>query len=146
MNQFNGIGNLTRDPETSVTQGGVDSCRFSIAINRPKDPNGVTEADFIPCRAYGKRANVISQYCRKGTKLGITGRMRTYTYSDKETGAKKSGFEILVDDFTFLPSSNPNRSEFGEAHSDMYGATHHDLNSPNDPNAFTVVENEELPF
>lgn len=146
MNQFNGIGNLTRDPETNTTQNGTAYCKFVIAINRPKDPEGKSEADFINCRAYGNRANVIAQYCKKGSKLGVTGKLRTFTYADRETGEKKRGFEILVDDFTFLPSSNPNRIEYGESHSDMYGATHHDVDRPTDANAFVIADDEDLPF
>lgn len=146
MNCFNGVGNLTHDPETRVTQSGIDETKFTIAINRPKTQDGESIADFIPIKAYKNKAAMCAQYLKKGRKVAVTGKIHTYTY-EKE-GVRKSGFEVVLDEITFLPSSNPDRTNLGDVHSDIYGAAHYDLNEEKINEHFTVVDipDEELPF
>lgn len=139
MNHWSGIGNLTRDPESSFTDSGVAVCKFTIAVNRPKDENGQQRADFIPVRAYNKRASLCREYLRKGRKVGVVGKLQTYTYTDKE-GIKRSGFEILLSDLTFLPSSDTNRPNLGDVHSDDGAA------QPNFGDSFDDFDDEKLPF
>lgn len=143
MNDWHGVGNLTRDPESSVTQSGKDSCKFTIAVNRPKNANGESEADFFLIRCYNARAKTCTQYLRKGSKVAVSGPIRTYSYDDN--GVRRYGFYVEADDVNFLPASNPNKGQFGDVHSDLYGAAHHDLNDPN-PATYTAVETDELPF
>ncbi len=141
MNTWSGIGNLVRDPEASVTQSGTDVCKFTVAVNRPKDANGNTQADFIPVRALGKRAALCREYLRKGRKIGIVGKLHTYTYTTQE-GQKRSGFEVLLDDITFLPSGDANKSQFGDVHADD-GVVHHDVSGDG---GFVQVDDDDLPF
>lgn len=143
MNVFSGVGNLTRDPESSVTSSGVDVCKFTIAINRPKGPNEESQADFIPVRAYKRLAAICREYLRKGSKVAVVGKLQTYMYTAQD-GSRRSGFEVLANEVTFLPSANPNSAKYGDIHSDMYGAAHHDLDDPS--SGFTQVEDYKLPF
>lgn len=139
MNTWNGIGNLVRDPESSVTQFGIDVCKFTIAVNRPKDVNGQAQADYIPIRAIGKRAALCREYLKKGRKVGIVGKLQTYSFTTHE-GQKRNGFEILLEDLTFLPSGDANKPQFGDIHADD-GVVHHDVGRE-----FTQVDDGELPF
>lgn len=141
VNQWSGIGNLCRGPEASVSQSGTDICKFTIAVNRAKDANGQSQTDFIPVRAFGRRAALCREYLRKGRKVGIIGKLQTYSYTTQD-GQKRNGFEILLDDITFLPSGDPNKTQFGDVHSDD-GVVHHDVGT-ND--GFIEVYDEELPF
>ena len=102
MNVFNGIGRLTKDVDLRYSQSGTAVARFSIAINRPfKNQNGEQEVDFINCIAFGKRAETIAQYVKKGHRIGITGSIMTGNYVNKE-GQRVYTTDINVSDFTFL--------------------------------------------
>ena len=104
MNVFNGIGRLTKDVDMKYTPNGLAVARFTIAINRPfKNQNGEQEVDFINCVAFGKRAETIAQYVRKGHRIGITGSVQTGSY-EKE-GRTIYTTDINVSGFTFLESA-----------------------------------------
>ena len=104
MNVFNGIGRLTKDVDMKYTPNGLAVARFTIAINRPfKNENGNYEADFINCIAFGKRAETIAQYARKGHRIGVTGSIMTGSY-EKE-GQKVYTTDVNVTGFTFLESA-----------------------------------------
>ena len=104
MNVFNGIGRLTKDVDMKYTPSGLAVARFTIAINRPfKNANGNYEADFINCVVFGKRAETIAQYAKKGHRIGITGSIMTGSY-EKE-GQKVYTTDVNVTGFTFLEST-----------------------------------------
>lgn len=104
MNVFNGIGRLTKDVDMKYTPNGLAVARFTIAINRPfKNQNGEQEVDFINCVAFGKRAETIAQYAKKGHRIGITGSIMTGSY-EKE-GQKVYTTDVNVTGFTFLESA-----------------------------------------
>ena len=65
------VGNLTRDPQFSKTQSGKSFTRFTVAVNRRF--GGKDEADFVSCVAWEKTADIISQYAKKGTTVGVEG-------------------------------------------------------------------------
>jgi single-strand DNA-binding protein len=79
MNQFNGIGRLTKDPEIRSTNNGKKVARYTIAIDRQGEG-----ADFIPCIAWEKGADFVEKFLHKGMKIGVTGRIQTGNYKDKE--------------------------------------------------------------
>jgi len=104
MNVFTGIGRLTKDVDMKYTPSGLAVARFTIAINRPfKNQNREQEVDFINCVAFGKRAETIAQYVRKGHRIGITGSVQTGSY-EKE-GRTIYTTDINVSGFTFLESA-----------------------------------------
>lgn len=104
MNVFTGIGRLTKDVDMKYTPNGLAVARFTIAINRPyKNENGDYQADFINCVAFGKRAETIAQYVKKGHRIGITGSVQTGSY-EKE-GRTIYTTDINVSGFTFLESA-----------------------------------------
>ena len=103
MNHFVGIGRLTRDPEVRYTQSGKACAKFTLAIDRRKSSDGNQQADFISCVAWEKIAEVISQYCTKGKKIAVEGRIQTRSY-DAQDGNKRYVTEVVVQSMEFCDS------------------------------------------
>lgn len=103
MNHWVGIGRLTRDPEVRYTQSGKACARFTLAIDRRKSADGNQQADFIPCVAWEKTAEVISQYTGKGRKIAVEGRIQTRSYDAKD-GTKRYATEVVVQSMEFCDS------------------------------------------
>lgn len=93
-------GRLTKDPELKHGASGTAYCKFTLAVNRMKkdDP-----ADFILCSAFGKTAELIAEYVKKGNKLGVQGRLQQDTY--EKDGEKISKTGVTVDKIEFLESN-----------------------------------------
>jgi len=105
------IGNLTRDPELRSLPSGVKVCSFSLATNRVwKDKNGAKQeaADYHNIVVFGRQAETVAQYMRKGSSILVEGRMQTRSWDDKETGQKKYRTEIVADRTQFGPKSSSN--------------------------------------
>ena len=105
-------GRLTKEPELKHGASGTAYCKFTLAVNRMKkdDP-----ADFIFCSAFGKTAELIAEYVKKGHQLGVQGRLQQDTY--EKDGEKISKTGVTVDKIEFLESnktesttSNPKKS------------------------------------
>jgi single-strand DNA-binding protein len=110
------FGNLTRDPELKSLPSGIKVVSFGLATNRTwKDKNGVKQENtsFHNIVAFGKTAEVMAQYLKKGSSAFIEGRIETRSWDDKNDGTKKYRTEIIVDNFQFGPSSGGPRSEGG---------------------------------
>lgn len=99
------MGNLTRDPETRTTPSGQSVTNFSLAVNRTwKDQNGNQQeaVSFIDCVAWGKPGEIITQYVGKGRPILVSGRLDQRSWDDKDSGAKRSKVEVIVEDFNFI--------------------------------------------
>lgn len=108
MNKVELVGRLTRDPEVRYTQGENASAiaRFSVAVNRRfKNAEGNYDADFINCVAFGKSAEFIEKYFRKGMAIGISGRIQTGNYTNKD-GVKVYTTDVVVEEAEFVESKN----------------------------------------
>ena len=79
------------------TQSGKAFATFSLAVDRRKDKDGNKTADFIPCVAWDKLAEVIANNLTKGRRIGIEGRLQTRTY-EAQDGTKRSAFDIVVNE------------------------------------------------
>ncbi len=112
MANFNKVilaGNLTRDPELRYTPKGTAVAKLGMAINRSwttETGEKREEATFVDVDAFGKQAEVISQYLRKGRSLLVEGRLRLESWDDKQTGAKRSKLGVVLESFSFLDSGN----------------------------------------
>lgn len=100
------MGRLVRDPETRYSQGGNQTaiCRYTLAVDRPKDKNGDRKADFINCIAFGNRGEFAQKYLKKGTQIAVCGRIQTGSY--EKNGQKVYTTDIIVDEHFFCGSSN----------------------------------------
>jgi single-strand DNA-binding protein len=97
-------GNLTRDPEVRSLPSGGQVTSFSLATNRVyKDREGTKQeaTEFHNVVAFGRSAELIAQYMKKGRPLFVEGRIQTRSWDDKETGKKNYRTEIVVDNFQF---------------------------------------------
>jgi single-strand DNA-binding protein len=110
MASFNRVilaGNLTRDPELRYTPKGTAIARLGIACNRKwKSETGEMkeEVTFVDVDAFGKTAETIGQYLKKGRPILIEGRLRYDTWEDKQSGQKKSKLGVVLENFQFLDS------------------------------------------
>ena len=109
MNHFVGIGRLTRDPEVRYTQSGKACAKFTLAVDRRRSGDGNQQADFIQCVAWEKTAEVISQYCTKGKKIAVEGRIQTRSY-DANDGTKRYVTEVVVNNMEFCDSKGSGTS------------------------------------
>ena len=103
MNSVNLIGRLTKDVDLRYTQSGLAVGRFSVAIDRPKKDGQDNGADFPNCVAYGKTAENLANYVHKGEMVGVTGCIRTGSYTGKD-GRKVYTTDISVASVQFLNS------------------------------------------
>ena len=103
MNKVVLIGRLTKDPEVRSTQSGLAVGRYTLAVDRPFKRDGEPTADFISCVAFGKQAEFLQKYCRKGLKLGVTGRIQTGSYT-KQDCTKVYTTDVIVDSQEFVES------------------------------------------
>ena len=100
------IGNLTRDPELRSLPSGIKVCSFSLATNRVwKDKNGAKQesADYHNVVVFGRQAETVAQYMKKGNSMLVEGRMQTRSWDDKNSGEKKYRTEIVADRVQFGP-------------------------------------------
>lgn len=100
------IGNLTRDPELKSLPSGIKVCSFSLATNRVwKDKNGAKQesADYHNIVVFGRQAETVAQYMKKGSSILVEGRMQTRSWEDKSSGEKKYRTEIIADRTQFGP-------------------------------------------
>lgn len=119
------MGNLTRDPELRNTPSGASVCSFTVAVNRNfKDNSGnLQEAvSFIDCVAWNKPGEIIAQYAKKGTGIFVSGRLDQRSWEDKNTGARRSRVEIVVEDFNFMSNTNRNNNNGYAAEDSNSGA------------------------
>ena len=107
MNKVILMGRLTRDPEVRYSAGdnAMAVARFSLAVDRRRRANGGDEqtADFINCVSFGKTAEFAEKYLRKGTKLLVTGRIQTGSYTNKD-GVKVYTTDVVVEEQEFAES------------------------------------------
>lgn len=109
------VGNLTRDVELRYTPKGSAVAEVGIAVNRKwKTESGdqMEEVSFFNVVCWGKQAEILAQYTRKGAPLLIDGRLKQEIWEDKQTREKKSAVKIIAESFTFLGSND--RGEAGE--------------------------------
>lgn len=99
-------GNLTRDPELRAMPSGMNVANFSIATNRvfkDKDGKKQEQTDFHNVVVFGRQADTVSQYLKKGSGVFIEGHMQTRSWDDKKTGEKKYRTEVVAERVQFGP-------------------------------------------
>ena len=101
MNTVNLYGRISQAPELRAINNESFVCRFSIAVNRAYKSENGPDADFFECVVFGKRAQVIEKYFKKGSRIAITGRIENNNYTDKN-GVKHYANSIVVNDFDFV--------------------------------------------
>ena len=109
MNNIVLIVRMTKDPELKYTSTGKGNTRFTLAVSRNKD-----EADFINCVAWEKTGETIAEYFRKGSQIGVQGRLSVRSY--EQNGENKWIAEVIVEKFDFIGSNNPSNGGGSYSH------------------------------
>ncbi|KRQ86030.1 Single-stranded DNA-binding protein SsbB [Caloramator mitchellensis] len=129
MNNWVGIGRLTKDPEIRYTAGeGIAIANFTIAVDRNyKNAQGEREADFIPVVCFRKLAELVANNLTKGRLVAVSGAIQTSSYTAQD-GTKRYKTEVVADEVKFLdrPKPTTNRQQ-------------------TDNDGFIPIEGEELP-
>lgn len=142
LNQVTLIGRLTRDPEQKALPNGTAVANFSIATSRTwkdaKTNEKKEETEFHNCVAFGRTAEVIGQYLKKGQLVNVVGRLQTRSWEDKDTKKKVYRTEIIVDQMQMGPKAGnaggETRSQADDSHesSDGVDAPAEEKQNPDD--------------
>ena len=143
MNKVILMGRLTRDPDVRYTTGEkqMTIARFTLAVDRRFKREGEPDADFIGCTAFGKTAEFAEKYLKQGTKVAVTGRIQTGSYTNKD-GVKVYTTDVVIEECEFAESKNASgNSGFSQGRPEPDAAVGDGfMNIPDG------VEDEGLPF
>lgn len=105
------MGRLTRDPDIRYTQGDkpMAIAKYTLAVDRRFKKDGEPTADFIPCTCFGKNAEFAEKYLRQGTKIAVSGRIQTGSYTNNE-GNRVYTTEVVVEEQEFAESKNASQA------------------------------------
>ena len=141
-------GNLTRDPELKALPSGSNVANFGLATNRTyKDKSGAKQeaTEFHNIVAFGRTAEVIAQYCKKGRPIFVEGRITTRSWEGKEDGKKQYRTEIIVENFQFGADGGKGAAPAGTA-----GGAREEQPSPSEGEAIKYpdeeINPEDIPF
>lgn len=147
MNKVILMGRLTRDPEVRYSSGenALAIARYTLAVDRRFHKDNEASADFIACVAFGKGGEFAEKYLRQGTKVVVTGRIQTGSYTNRE-GQKVYTTEVVVEDQEFAESkaASQNNSQTSAGNRQQPPPP-----MPTDKNGFMQIPDgidEELPF
>ncbi|WP_085993801.1 single-stranded DNA-binding protein [Oceanobacillus senegalensis] len=155
------VGRLTRDPDLRYTPTGVAVANFNIAVNRPfTNQQGNREADFINCVTWRRQAENLANYMKKGSMIGVDGRVQTRTYEGQD-GKTVYVTEVQAESIQFLETKgssgggtntsgfqqNPNQNQFQP---NQFQPNHNQNQQPEDPfknNGEPIdISDDDLPF
>ncbi len=142
------VGNLTRDPELRYTPKGTAIAKVGLAVNRVwKTETGETkeEVTFVDVDAFGKQAETISQYLKKGRPILVEGRLRLDQWDDKQTGQKRSKLGVVLETFKFLDSGRADNAAPGAARPAPASAAAAEAPAAPEPEA-PEPEQDDVPF
>ena len=161
INNVTLVGRLTKDPELRYTANGTGVATFTLAINRNfTNQAGEREADFVQCVIWRKPAETLANYARKGTLLGVTGRIQTRSY-DNQQGQRVYVTEVVAESFQLLESkATSEQRQSTQASQPTQQANRQNYNEPvssgfpNDgdmpvgapPGATLDISDDDLPF
>lgn len=148
MNSVALIGNLTRDPEVRYTSGDMAIATFSIAINRPPKKDGSDGgADFPRITVFGKQAENVERFLKRGSKVGIVGRIQTGSY--EKDGQRIYTTDIVADRVEFL--GRPQEANVAQDQNVVDFQNRQATNTvhqpiKNDNSAWAAVVDDDIPF
>ncbi|VUX09990.1 single-stranded DNA-binding protein [Streptococcus vestibularis] len=121
INNVTLVGRLTAAPDLRKTPSNVSALQGTLAVNRNfKNQNGEREADFINFQAWRGTADIIAEYCGKGSLIGITGRIQTRNYENQQ-GQRVYVTEVVADSVALLESRNSQGSQQNQGNSFQNG-------------------------
>lgn len=150
INRVSISGNLTRDSELRVTQGGTAVLGFGVAVNdRRKNPQTGEWEDvpnYVDCALFGKRADSLAGYLTKGTKVAVDGRLR---YSSWERdGQRRSKLEVIVDEIEFMSRAGDSKPVYGAQAAQTQQTPAYGYSAPNSAPQVATADtyDDDIPF
>ena len=113
MNSVQLVGRLARDPDVKYSQDGRAHARITLAVDRRYRKDGEQNADFISCVAFGKIAEFVEKYFRKGMRMGLTGRIQTASYKNQQ-GNMIYTTDVICENIEFVESKKTDQAAGGE--------------------------------
>lgn len=140
-------GRLTADPEIKSTPNGVEVCSFDIAVERDeKTKDGERVTDFVPCVAWRNTAQFVAKYYCKGDMIGVTGKLQTRKYTDKQ-GNNRTAYEVLVGAVSFCGGKTANNTLNAETRENGSNAAEKPAYTPPTSGTFeSIPDDDDLPF
>ncbi|MBU7003888.1 single-stranded DNA-binding protein [Pediococcus pentosaceus] len=140
------VGRLTNDPKLKYTGSGLAVATFTVAVNRQfTNSQGEHEADFIRCQMWRKAAENFCNFTRKGSLVGIDGRIQTRSYENQQ-GTRIFVTEVVAENFSLLESKNSNQNN-GQNYQNQQNGQSSPSRNPNDPfNSMPDIKDDDLPF
>lgn len=143
LNQIVLMGRLVADPEIRTTPSGVSVAKIRIAIDRDYQKQGEEKkTDFIPCTAWRQTADFLGKYFHKGSMIAVTGSLQSQSYEDKNTGAKRTMYDVQIDRVSFCGS----KAETGAGYSDGGNNTASYQSGSSADFDTVAVDDSDLPF
>ncbi len=143
MNKVFLIGNLTKDPDLATTNSGLSVCRFTIAITRRfQNAEGERDADFINITTWKNQADICHKYLRKGSKVGVVGRIQTGSYTAQD-GTKRYTTDVVADEVEFL---NTKASGEGSSQTKKFDEESQPKKSDEEVAQLQPIDDDNLPF
>ena len=150
INNVTLVGRITKDIDLRYTASGKAFGSFTLAVNRNfKNQNGEREADFINCVIWGKPAETLANYARKGSLIGVTGRIQTRNYENQQ-GQRVYVTEVVAENFQLLESRSTNEQRpqgNSNAGQSSQGNANNNFDRGNDPFSGSSIDiSDDLPF
>jgi len=141
------VGRLTKDPDLRYTANGTGVATFTLAVNRNfTNQSGNREADFINCVIWRKTAETLANYARKGTLLGVTGRIQTRSYENQQ-GQRVYVTEVVAENFQLLESRSANEQRQQNSSSNgQDGGNNYNQSSQSAKNTMPGFDRDSDPF
>ena len=144
------VGRLTRDPELRFTGNGSAVATFNLAVNRNfTNQSGEREADFVNCVIWRKPAETLANYAKKGTLIGVVGRIQTRNYENQQ-GQRVYVTEVLCDNFQLLEWNNSSESQSNNNVSNQESQSFNQNNQANNDmfggSSQIDINDDDLPF
>ncbi|MCR5144753.1 MAG: single-stranded DNA-binding protein [Lachnospiraceae bacterium] len=137
MNKTIMMGRLTNDPDVRFGAGNnTQITRFNIAVNRQFKREGDPDADFFSCVCFGKTAEFVEKYFKKGNRILVEGEVRNNNYTNKD-GQKVYGTELLINSVEFCESKNSNNNSSAPSPAGP---------APDNSGFMEMPDEDELPF
>ena len=150
------VGRITKDLELKHTQSGIANLRFTLAVNRSfKSQDGLQQADFINCVSWRGQAENMAKFLRKGSLIGVEGRIETGNYQAQD-GTTRYTTDVIADSVQFLESRSSGDGQQGAtslAEARQRQSQQNSVHNPFDPNfsdpnfnPLPYVKDDDLPF
>ena len=137
------VGRMTRDAELRYTSSNQAVATFSLAVNRNfKSQNGERETDFINCVIWRQQAENLANWAKKGSLIGITGRIQTRSYENQQ-GQRVYVTEVVAEKFQLLEFNKQNDRNQTQNHSQPTADNHQNFAQQTEP---MDISNDDLPF